>query len=58
MDSACLTKGFTGNDELLVWDGQYGTTYTVDLKLKKHQHLRSHFLSSMESEHGHTRMLC
>lgn len=52
VDSACMTKGNEGKSQLLVWDGQYGSQYTVDLKERKEDWFRSYTLPAMSSEPG------
>ena len=58
VDSACMTKSNEGHSQVLVWDGQYGSQYTVDLRERKSEWFRSYSLPSMSAEHGKTVMNC
>ena len=42
----------------MVWDGQYGTQFTIDLRNKKKDWLRSYNVPSMDAQHGRVRMDC
>lgn len=58
VDSACMVKGEEGKNQLMVWDGQYGAQYSIDLKDRKSEWFRSYKLPSMSPEHGKTRIEC
>lgn len=53
-----MTKSPEGKSQLLVWDGQYGAQYQVDLRHRKSEHFRSYTLPSMTPERGQTIIQC
>lgn len=58
VDSACITKGTSGSTQLMVWDGQYGAQYKVDLRKRNIELYKSYTLPSMSPEQGKTHIEC